>query len=1055
MRHGPRLDSTAMSADRPVSLLSYFERQWRVILPWAFAVLGAVVTVTLWAVLRHTRHVLEGTSYSPELALIFGFGLTVAGTAYTARFVGRARRIETLVAERTSALEREIAERKLADDALGESLAAYQNLLDSLPLNCFRKDLDGRIVSANQRFCETIGRSVEETIGRTDHDLFPAEQAAKYRADDLRVVRTGEVLEDVESHVTSHGDRLFVQVLKAPVRDSRGNITGIQGMFWDVTYREHAEEARRRSDARFRRLVESNIIGVVIAQLDGRLIDANEAFLRMVDSTRGELESGALRWDRITADAFRGADDRSIALLRSQGSCPPWEKEFARRDGSRLSVLVGVTLLEDATDECICFVLDITQRKRMENELKEAKEAADAANFAKSQFLANMSHEIRTPMNAIIGMTELVLNTPLSAAQREYLTMVLDSSESLLAIINDILDFSKIEAGKLALDEMRFDLRDAIGDTMRTLALRAHARRLELACDIDPLIPPVVIGDQGRLRQVIINLVGNSVKFTESGEIVLTARLESEDADALRIWFSVRDTGIGIPEDKLGVVFSAFEQADTTMTRRFGGTGLGLAITARLVDLLGGRIFVESRTGEGSTFSFSVRFRKAEGPSAETLTLDAKLDRSRVLIVDDHATSRAIVAAMLRDWRADPVEASGVEEALAILRDPTGAGDPIRLALVDAKMPGKDGFDLIRAMAESPAMAAIPVIALTSSDRPGDARLCEQLGVAAHVMKPPKPSELFDAVAAALAEPREPSAPIASSAERSAGETPPLRILLAEDSVVNQRLACALLEPNGHRIAIVNNGHDAVLACRDQPFDLVLMDVQMPEVDGLDATRRIREWESAHGGHVPIVAMTAHAMKGDRDRCIDAGMDDYVAKPIRARELREAIDRARTARDVGTRRRNPTEPDPSSDGAPRESGTDKECGAMGYVEPDARRFAVDWDRAVAELGGRLDLMRDLAVIFLEEGPRLLGDIGQALTRDDGRSLRIAAHTLKGSARYFGDTPVTELAFAIERLAGARDPAEFAPIASRLAGALECLLDDVRRYVEQSKVRSGE
>jgi PAS domain S-box-containing protein len=593
-------------------------------------------------------------SYVPQVFLLAGLLLTLGGSTYMLRLTARSMRMTRLMIDRTSELEHsntqlehQIVERQRVQDALSESLAAYQSLIESLPLNCFRKDLDGRITAANSRFCQTVDRTLEGVLDKTDFELFPPEQALKYRADDQRVLELEEVFEDVEEHVTIQGEKRYVQVLKAPARDSRGSVVGVQGMFWDVTERVVLEEERKRSDARFRRLVESSLLGIMIASLDGEILEANDALLQLVGYTAEDLRRKQVRWDRLTPPELRHLDDRAIEQLRATGTSVPWEKEYVHRDGHRVSVMVGVTMLEDSPDNCICFVLDITQRKQMEQELIQAKEAADAANQAKSQFLANMSHEIRTPMNAIIGMTELVLNSSLTTDQREYLVMVLRSGEALLEIINDILDFSKVEAGKLVLENSRFSLRESMGDTMKTLALRGHAKRLEIVCDIDEQIPVELIGDVGRLRQVIVNLVGNAVKFTEQGEVALAIRLETElkrpqqhgtarvdrkrvayddhhDAggrtgerchdgdsatdidwmeDALQLHFSVRDTGIGIPEEKQPLIFSAFEQADSTMTRRFGGTGLGLAIAARLVELMGGECGSRAKSAREARFT--------------------------------------------------------------------------------------------------------------------------------------------------------------------------------------------------------------------------------------------------------------------------------------------------------------------------------------------------------------------------------------------------------------------------------------------------------------------
>jgi two-component system, sensor histidine kinase and response regulator len=972
-------------------------------------------------------------SWLPLSSLLVGFVLTAGGTIYLFQLMGRASLFEELVANRTSQLEREMADRKQAELALSDLLAAYRSLIESLPLNCFRKDCEGRIVSANRRFCETIGRAMEDVLGKTDFDLFQEEQARKYRSDDLRVIESGKILEDVEEHVTTQGEKLYVQVLKAPARDGAGRIVGVQGMFWDVTQRKQLEEERRQSDARFRRLVESNIIGVIIADLDGRILDANDEFLNMLGYQREDLHAGRMRWDVITPPECRAQDAAAIEQLREHGTCRPWEKQYLHRDGHRISVVLGVTMLADSTRECICFVLDITDRKEIENELKLAKEAADAANRAKSQFLANMSHEIRTPMNSILGMTELVLNTRLTAEQREYLTMSLESGEALLAIINDILDFSKVEAGKLVLEKSAFDLPEEIGDTLKAMALRAHAKQLEIAGEIDPAVPTLLIGDVGRLRQVLLNLLGNAIKFTDQGEVLVHVAVHAQDEDTVTLRFAVTDTGIGIAPHKQSVIFSAFEQADATTTRRFGGTGLGLAIAARLVDLMQGQLWLESQEGSGSRFYFTARFERT-AQTAESPPPAENLKAARILVVDDSPTLCRIMSTMIHGMGPRVDVASSASEALHTLSDAAEAGEPFDVVLADAKMPGNDGFDVVRSVHENDDLSGLRCIMLTSGDRPSDARLCEQLGVAAHLMKPVKESELRRALAAAMVNggrmPLAASAPLADEA----AYLPPLRILLAEDSLVNQKLACALLQRQGHNITIAMNGREAIQCARQIAFDLILMDVQMPEMDGLEAVKMIRAWEAEQGGHVPIVAMTAHAMQGDRERCLEAGMDDYIAKPVRAKELFQTI-----ARVFGDRETSPTAAAMEQRPAP---GTDS---------PDDSPTApalVDWESALNSVGGKRDLLQDLVEIYLEEAPRLLREARLAIEGLDATGLRLAAHTLKGSSRYFGQNRVGEIAYALEKMATRHEFEAAAMRWDELAAALSELLPLIKKFDAQ-------
>jgi PAS domain S-box-containing protein len=688
-----------------------------------------------------------------------------------------------------------------------------------------------------------------------------------------------------------------------------------------VLQRGRDEEALRESEERFRGTFENAAVGIAHTDLGGCWRRVNEKLSAILGYT--VEEALRLRWQDVThPEDLPASAEQLAALLRGERRSYSQEKRYVRKDGSVIWGQLDVSLQRDAAGQpayAIAVVQDISERKRLEGELRRAMGAAEAANRAKDEFLALVSHEIRTPMNAILGMTELALDTPLTDDQRQCLKTVKSAADNLLGIINDLLDFSKIEAGKLQLDPADFSLRTVLEDTLRALAVRAHKKGLELVCQVQPEVPDALVGDAGRLRQVLLNLAGNALKFTEQGEVEVRvevgarrvcegrdrphAHAAGSEGDDCALRFSVRDTGIGIPPDQRERIFRAFDQEDISTTRKYGGTGLGLTIAARLVALMGGTISVESEPGRGSTFAFTARFGlQPHPPGAASVRPPASLRDLPVLVVDDNATNRRLLEGWLAGWGMRPVAVGDGLAALGALWDAASAGRPYALVLLDARMPGTDGLALAAQVRQGAELAATRLILLTSGDRPGDLARARELRIDAHLLKPVQPDELLEAVYRVVSRatldqeaPRQEDKEAEDRAQRSPGLQAPvsagLRVLVAEDNEFNAQLLEQLLGRRGHRVRLAGDGRQALALAGEGGFDLLLLDVHMPELDGFQVARALRERERAAGGHLPVIALTARARQEDRARCLATGMDDFLAKPVRAADLWAAVER--------------------------------------------------------------------------------------------------------------------------------------------------------------------
>ncbi|HEY2574658.1 MAG TPA: response regulator [Verrucomicrobiaceae bacterium] len=902
-------------------------------------------------------------------------------------------------------------------------------LLDYIPDRIYFKDRSGAFILVSRSEAEYLGaKDPTEVIGKTDFDFFDRDLAQRSFEDEQEVMQTGaSITGKEEKKRLLDGREGWALVAKIPLRDADGRIIGTCGVSKDITRLKETEDALQTANATLaaqkarleqsisevrrargelqaelalRKQAEVKLLAakheaeeassglgpffqvaldmLCIAGLDGYFKKINPAFC----TTLGYTESELLGKPFID---FVNPEDHVKTLaavedLAAGKNLVNFINRYRHHDGSYL--WIEWTAAPNADRSAIyAAARNITSRIQIERELQQARESAEAANRAKSTFLANMSHEIRTPMNGIIGMTELLLNTDLTADQRGYQNLVRHSAESLMTVLNDILDFSKIEAGKLELERYEFDLRDTIGDTLQTLAVRSAEKGVELAYRVGAEVPDCLIGDVSRLRQIVINLVGNAIKFTQRGEVVVEVRTESLTKHQVSLHVLVMDTGIGIPEEKQAEVFDSFIQAESSTTRRFGGTGLGLTISRQLVELMKGRLWVESRPGKGSTFHFTAVFDLDPRRTGWLPRATESLRNLSVLVVDDNATNRLILEQMLRNWEMNPILAAGGREALQILETARQVSSPIRLMLLDSMMPEMDGAQVAREVKRRFGVEAPKILALSSGGPFLRDRAADREDVERFLTKPVKQSDLFDAISRAMG-----NATRDEPSESEAARLPspgPMNILLVEDGRVNQMVAIKLLEDRGHGVTLAHNGREALDILAGSSFDVILMDVQMPEMNGYEATEVIRHREAATGGHVPIIAMTANAMKGDREQCLAAGMDDYLSKPVHSTRLYATVEKYANLH-------------PRREPVPAEAGQAAAVSLADLPPFDAAEFKSSM--------GDEDLMRELIRLFFEDAPRLLAEARMAMKEDDAGALHHAAHSLKGMVGNYAAVP---------------------------------------------------
>ncbi len=919
-----------------------------------------------------------------------------------------------------------------------QSQARFRSIIDSLGINLLLKDSQGRRIYANKMYLDRRKLKLSDVVGKTDQDLFSVEVADRYAADDRRVLATGAVLHKFEENIDANGLGNWIEIVKGPLLDANGKVNGVQILFWDASDRKQAEIELERERYLLHALLDNIPDSIYFKDKESRFV----------------------RISRSMAEKFHIAEPATIIGKSDADIFTSLHADQARRD--ELEIMNSgqplVALIERETwpdhDDTWCSTTkmplrdsvggvvgtfgvsrDITELKSIEAELRVARDQADRANQSKSEFLANMSHEIRTPMSGVMGMAELLGETTLDDQQRSFLLMMQQSAHSLLRILNDILDFSKIEAGKLEVEEFPFDLRSCVGHAVKSQSARASQKSLELLLKIDADVPDYVSGDPGRLAQVVSNLVGNGIKFTDKGEVsVRVSKLGVEENGSCRgLSFSVRDTGIGIAKEQQSAIFEAFTQADASTTRRFGGTGLGLAISSQLIEIMGGRIWVESELGVGATFHFELPLRAVTPPQTGARSGPVAVSINRVLVVDDNPTNLVILEEQLARFSVSVALAKDAEAGLELWRHSVASAVPFDVVIVDRMMPNRDGFEFVESVrrelkAVAAASAEPTFIMLTSNNQASDLARVRELGIAVYLQKPVLQNELIEAIQKVRSQTQ-------VRPEDVVNEQPvhgrPLSILLAEDGEVNRAVMVELLKRSGHRVTLVEDGGEAVDAWRKQTFDAIFMDVQMPTMDGLAATKAIRREESAEE-HVPIIAITAAAMKSDQEECLAAGMDDYVSKPINFTKFRRLLAKL------------------EGGGAAHESNCNMIAESQKVSEPANAQVmgqnAIDFSAPFSMLVCPLDQQVLLVRTLQKETHQRLDEIAQGIRSSDLRLLVRASHSLKSAAELFAAKQVTSAAAEIEKTARAGSMVNIDTNNATLRAAAEVMLSEIESWL---------
>jgi len=965
-----------------------------------------------------TKQVLSGTVVHQTVIRKHKCGLPVEVEAYGVPFVVDG------VLRGQFVLYQDISERLKTQRALRQSEEMFRTLTSAAPVGIFRTGAEGQVLYRNEKWLAMTGLTAEESLRNSWKKILHPDDSEWVLARWNEACSCGEEFRESYRYSNLKGETVCVDTVARPVLGKGDRSGGYVGVVQDVTERVNRDAELRRSEERFRTLSAVAPVGIVLMDEKGKFTYVNEQYLRMTGLTEEEALANAWRKVIHPDDFERLERTRNESIAHKLDYTMSYR--YMRRDGSVVwaqSIARGFQQKDGGRQGYVVVIQDVTERHLAEQRLRNAKDAAEAANRAKSDFLANMSHEIRTPMNGILGMTELALDAELRPEQREYLGMVRSSAEALLGIINDILDFSKIEAGKMELEETTFSLEDCIEEAFGPLGIRALKKGLDLTWTTEGRIPGALKGDPTRLRQVLINLVGNAIKFTKQGEVsVRASRAPSEGSRAV-IQFVVSDTGIGIAPEKHQQIFDAFSQVDSSTTREFGGTGLGLSISARLVHLMGGRIELQSIPGRGSKFSFTVNFDVAnEEPRSYHQAADLK-DKA-VLVVDDNETNRRLLEKLLLAWGMKPVLTTdgitGVDEyQKSVSRDET-----YPLVLLDVNMPRMDGYEVAAKLREIAPAERTAIVVLSSSFSVPSHSSPQQLQIGRKLSKPIRRAELHEAIVSVLSSGSERAGPAPQDVQAAAKS---LRLLLVEDNTINQKLAIRLLGKMGHQVQLAVNGREALDMTLSTQFDLILMDLQMPVMGGLEATQKIRQREANSGGRTPIVAMTAHAMKGDQEKCFEAGMDGYVSKPIRIELLNHEILRL-TMKGPGEQPMNATQIESNSNG----------------------NAAVDLPELLSRVENDWDLLRELAEIFREEFPRYTEALRLAIHDGNLEQAREAAHALKGMLANLAAVRPAAAAGELEQLAKSEQQAALAASFEKFEADTQGLLAELEGYMAGAK-----